>query len=156
MRKAVLLLLLAAPLAFPQQAAKVWTIQELFTRNVGGAEQQNNQFPPHKIIGNVYYVGTESLSSFLVTTSQGHILINSIFERNVPVIQTAYVDQDVRRFDVTVNHAPLVLAASNCRSLARPIAAPHPLKERRGGSTKREDAFVKRPQGRSVIVVEVR
>jgi metallo-beta-lactamase class B len=35
----------------------------------------------------VYYVGTESLSSFLVTTPQGHILINSIFERNIPTIQ---------------------------------------------------------------------
>jgi metallo-beta-lactamase class B len=65
----------------------VWTIQELFTRNVGSTEQQNKQFPPHKIIANVYYVGTESLSSFLVTTPQGHILINSIYERNVPTIQ---------------------------------------------------------------------
>src|SRR5262249_42432980 len=58
-----------------QQTQKVWTIQELFTRNVGSTEQQNKQFPPHKIIGNVYYVGTESLSSFLITTPQGHILI---------------------------------------------------------------------------------
>jgi len=70
-----------------QQAQRVWTIQELFTRNVGSTEQQNKQFTPHKIIGNVYYVGTESLSSFLITTPQGHILINSIYERNVPTIQ---------------------------------------------------------------------
>src|SRR5262249_37041614 len=70
-----------------QEAPRVFTIQELFTRNVGSTEQQNKQFPPHKIIGNVYYVGTESLSSFLVTTPQGHILINSIYERNIPTIQ---------------------------------------------------------------------
>jgi len=76
-----------AALAGAQQAPRVWTIQELFQRNVGSTEQQNKQFPPHKIIGNVYYVGTESLSSFLVTTPEGHILINSIFERNAPVIQ---------------------------------------------------------------------
>jgi metallo-beta-lactamase class B len=74
-------------IAAAQQAPRALTIQDLFTRNVGGAEQQNKQFPPHKIVGNVYYVGTESLSSFLVTTPQGHILINSIFERNVPTIQ---------------------------------------------------------------------
>jgi metallo-beta-lactamase class B len=78
---------LVAPHLLAQQAPRVYTIQELFTRNVGTPEQQNTQFPPHKIIGNVYYVGTESLSSFLVTTPAGHILIDSIYERTVPTIQ---------------------------------------------------------------------
>jgi hypothetical protein len=45
------------------------------------------RFPPHRIIGNVYYVGTESLASFLITTPEGHILINSNYEANVPIIQ---------------------------------------------------------------------
>jgi len=87
MRKIVIALVAVAPLLIAQQAPKVYTIQELFTRNVGNTEQQNKQFPPHKIIGNVYYVGTESLSSFLITTPQGHILINSIYERNIPTIK---------------------------------------------------------------------
>jgi len=78
---------LLVPHLLAQQPPRVYTIQELFTRNVGSAEQQNKQFPPHKIIGNVYYVGTESLSSFLVTTPAGHILIDSIYERTVPTIQ---------------------------------------------------------------------
>src|SRR5262245_22324928 len=69
------------------QDAKVLTPQELFQRNVGTREQQENQFPPHKIIGNIYYVGTETLSAFLITTPQGHVLINSAYERTVPVIQ---------------------------------------------------------------------
>jgi metallo-beta-lactamase class B len=69
------------------QQPRVYTIQELFQRNLGTPEQQNAQFPPHKIIGNVYYVGTEMLSSFLITTPQGHILIDSIYERNVPAIK---------------------------------------------------------------------
>jgi len=77
---------LIAPL-LAQQRPRVYTIQELFTRNVGSGDQQNAQFPPHKIIGNVYYVGTESLSSFLVTTPAGHILIDSVYERTVPTIQ---------------------------------------------------------------------
>jgi metallo-beta-lactamase class B len=84
---AVALILLAGTAALAQQPPRVYTIQELFTRNVGSAEQQNKQFPPHKIIGNVYYVGTESLSSFLVTTPAGHILIDSVYERTVPTIQ---------------------------------------------------------------------
>ncbi len=69
------------------QAPKQWTLQELFTRNVGSKQQQDTAFPPHKVIGNVYYVGTQSLGTFLVTTSAGHILINTSYERTVPVIK---------------------------------------------------------------------
>src|SRR5262245_48146646 len=79
MRKLWIVIFAFASVLTAQQPQRVWTIQELFTRNVGSTEQQNKQFPPHKIIGNVYYVGTESLSSFLITTPQGHILINSIY-----------------------------------------------------------------------------
>lgn len=71
------------------QAGKVWTAAELFQRNVGSKEDQDTAFPPHKIIGNVYYVGTRSLGSFLITTPQGHILINSDYERTVPVIRSS-------------------------------------------------------------------
>jgi len=39
------------------------------------------------VIGNIYYVGTRSLSAYLVVTPQGNILINTTHERNVPVIQ---------------------------------------------------------------------
>ena len=87
-RLIVLVFMIAAVSAVAaQQPPHVWTIQELFTRNVGTTEQQNKQFTPHKIIGNVYYVGTESLSSFLVTTPAGNILIDSIYERTVPTIK---------------------------------------------------------------------
>jgi metallo-beta-lactamase class B len=66
-----------------------WTQQQLFQRNIGGPDDQSAPFPPHKIIGNLYYVGTTSLSAFLIVTPQGNILINSTYERNVPVIQTS-------------------------------------------------------------------
>jgi metallo-beta-lactamase class B len=49
----------------------------------------NRPFPPHKVIGNVYYVGSEQLASFLITTPEGHILVNSSFETTVPVIRAA-------------------------------------------------------------------
>lgn len=44
-------------------------------------------FPPHKVMDNVYYVGTAELASFLITTPEGHILVNSNYEAGVPVIQ---------------------------------------------------------------------
>jgi metallo-beta-lactamase class B len=49
----------------------------------------NKPFPPHKVIGNVYYVGSEQLASFLITSPEGHILVNSSFESTVPVIRAA-------------------------------------------------------------------
>ena len=59
----------------------------ILARNMGTPEDQSTAFPPHKIIGNLYYVGTRTLSSFLVATPQGHILIDSTYERNVPTIR---------------------------------------------------------------------
>lgn len=59
----------------------------ILARNMGTPEDQSTAFPPHKIIGNLYYVGTRTLSSFLVVTPQGHILIDSTYERNVPTIR---------------------------------------------------------------------
>lgn len=37
-------------------------------------------FPPFKIAGNLYYVGSEGLAAYLITTPQGNILINSNLE----------------------------------------------------------------------------
>src|SRR3954471_21720523 len=47
----------------------------------------NAPFPAHKIVGNVYFVGSEQLGSFLITTPAGHILINSDYEETIPVIR---------------------------------------------------------------------
>ena len=49
----------------------------------------NKPFPAFKIIGNVYYVGTDDLGSYLITTSAGNILINSDFDDTVPVIKAS-------------------------------------------------------------------
>src|SRR5215470_2620587 len=44
-------------------------------------------FLPHRIIGNIYYVGGKDLASYLITTLEGHILINSNLESSVPQIR---------------------------------------------------------------------
>ena len=53
------------------------------------ADQWSQPFPPHKIVGNLYFVGSSELASFLITTPEGNILINSDFERTVPVIRAS-------------------------------------------------------------------
>jgi metallo-beta-lactamase class B len=47
----------------------------------------NAPMKPFRIIGNVYYVGAEGVSSFLVTSKAGHILLDTGFEATVPQIQ---------------------------------------------------------------------
>src|SRR5713101_3082307 len=46
-------------------------------------------FPPFHIAGNLYYVGSKGLANYLITTPQGHILINSDLEANVPLIRAS-------------------------------------------------------------------
>jgi metallo-beta-lactamase class B len=46
-------------------------------------------FPPFRIAGNLYYVGSKGLANYLITTAQGNILINSDLEANVPMIQAS-------------------------------------------------------------------
>jgi metallo-beta-lactamase class B len=40
-------------------------------------ESRTRPFPPFRIAGNLYYVGSEDLAAYLVVTPQGNILINS-------------------------------------------------------------------------------
>ena len=59
----------------------------LFVTALPAQSDWDEPFPPHRIADNLYYVGSRGLSSYLVTTSEGHILINSSFERTVPIIR---------------------------------------------------------------------
>ena len=46
----------------------------------------NKPFVPFTVIGNIHYVGTEGVSAFLITTPEGHILIDGILAQSVPQI----------------------------------------------------------------------
>ncbi len=79
-----------------------FTPRLILLRNMGTPEDQTAQFPPHKIIGNLYYVGTRTLSSFLIVTSQGHILINSTYERNVQTIKKSIEQLGFKFSDIKI------------------------------------------------------
>jgi metallo-beta-lactamase class B len=59
-------------------------------------------FPPHHIAGNLYYVGSEDLASYLIVTQQGNILINSSFEENVPLIKKSVEQLGFRFADIKI------------------------------------------------------
>lgn len=49
----------------------------------------DDPFPPHRIADNLYYVGSAGLASYLITTPQGDILVNTSYERTVPLIRAS-------------------------------------------------------------------
>ncbi len=46
-------------------------------------------FPAHRVVGDVYYVGTYDLAAFLITTPAGHILINTGVYDSADMIRTS-------------------------------------------------------------------
>src|SRR5215475_5361628 len=65
-------------------------------------------FPPFRIAGNLYYVGSRGLASYLITTPKGHILINSSLEANVPLLQDSIAKLGFKITDVKlllISHA---------------------------------------------------
>ncbi|HEV2199651.1 MAG TPA: subclass B3 metallo-beta-lactamase [Bryobacteraceae bacterium] len=81
---------------------QTYTPRSILARNMGTKEDQEARFPPHKIVGNVYYVGTTTLASFLIVTPEGNILINSTYERNVPAIEESVKQLGFKFSDVKI------------------------------------------------------
>jgi metallo-beta-lactamase class B len=63
---------------------------------------RNKPFPAHKIVGNVYFVGTADLGSYLITTSEGHILVNTDYETTVPQIRTGVGELGFKFSDIKI------------------------------------------------------
>ncbi len=59
-------------------------------------------FPPHRIAGNLYYVGSRDLASYLITTPEGHVLINSSLEESVPMIRASVEKLGFKFTDIRV------------------------------------------------------
>lgn len=68
---ALCLLAPAAAAAQPTEEARSW----------------NRPVEPYRVVGNVYYVGASNVSSFLITTPAGHVLLDSGFAETVPLIR---------------------------------------------------------------------
>jgi hypothetical protein len=79
-------------------------------------------FPAHKVVGNVYYVGSKDLATFLITTAEGHLLINSGFDRTVPLIQESVESLGFKMTDVNIL-PPAVSAFRDRLRIFRPLLA---------------------------------
>ncbi len=59
-------------------------------------------FPAFRIAGNLYYVGSADLASYLIVTPQGDILINSSLEQSVPLIRKSVESLGFRFSDIRI------------------------------------------------------
>lgn len=83
-----------------------------------GDRAMNQPVEPFKIIGNIYYVGASDVTSYLITTPKGHILIDGGFEETVPQIEQNVAKLGFKLEDVRIlliNHAHY----DHCGGLAR-------------------------------------
>lgn len=62
----------------------------------------NQPFPPYKIMGNLYYVGADDITAYLVATPAGHILLNSGYVETVPLIRDSIRKLGFRVEDVKI------------------------------------------------------
>ena len=72
------------------------------SKNAFAGIDWNKSFPAHKVIGNIYSVGSEQLGSFLITTPSGHILINSDYEETIPVIRAGVEQLGFKFSDIKI------------------------------------------------------
>src|ERR1700759_4277441 len=60
----------------------------------------NRPVKPFRIIGNIFYVGASEVSSFLITTPQGSILMDSGLSETVPLIRDSMKQLSFKLEDV--------------------------------------------------------
>ncbi|MEN3327697.1 MAG: metallo-beta-lactamase class [Acidobacteriota bacterium] len=74
----------------------------LATNSTSTQNDWTEPFPAFRIAGNLYYVGTKDLASYLVATPEGHILINSTIEANVPLIRSSVESLGFKFTDIKI------------------------------------------------------
>jgi metallo-beta-lactamase class B len=86
MRLLVLLLLTLTSVSVPAQSNPDWT----------------TPLPPFRIAGNLYYVGSRDLASYLIVTPAGDILINANLETSPPQIRHSVEQLGFRFSDIKI------------------------------------------------------
>ena len=92
---------------------------------VGARAQQESwttPFPGHRVIANLYAVGTAGLGVFLVTSAEGHILINTGLEDSMPLIRDnieslGYRLEDVKILLTMQSHWDLTAALAEIKAI---------------------------------------
>jgi dipeptidyl-peptidase-4 len=95
----------------------------------------NRPVEPFRVVGNVYYVGANEMSVFLVATPEGHVLVDTGFEETVPIVRESMRKLGFRFEDVRyvlntqahIDHAgghAAVVAATGAKVVSSAADAP--------------------------------
>ena len=60
----------------------------------------NRDVPPYRVIDNIYYVGSNEIAQFLITTPEGHFLLDGGFESSVPRLRAEIASLGFRFEDI--------------------------------------------------------
>ncbi|MCY3770979.1 MAG: subclass B3 metallo-beta-lactamase [Gemmatimonadetes bacterium] len=95
-----------SPRSFFKQFARLAAATLLLAFPIAGLQAQpadwTEPFPGHRVIGNLYAVGTAGLGVFLIASDEGHILINSGLEDSTPLIRENIESVGYRLEDVRI------------------------------------------------------
>lgn len=91
-KRVILILFVAASLSCSSSTNQNTSIQNDWTEPL----------PAFRIAGNLYYVGSKGLASYLVATPEGHILINSNLEAGVPLIRASVESLGFKFTDIKI------------------------------------------------------
>jgi len=80
------IVLVVCTLIFGATSSQAQTLRTLLKDTLAN---WNTPTEPFKVIDNIYYVGTNGLASYLITTPQGHILIDTAMPEGGPLIEAS-------------------------------------------------------------------
>ena len=83
-------------------ALVAWTFALGGPARAQGRNDWLEPFPAFTIAGNLHYVGSKGLASYLVTTPKGHLLLNPSLEANVPLIRKSVEDLGFKFSDIKI------------------------------------------------------
>ena len=82
------------------------TIAGISSKLLGAQERTGGSprepFPPFRVIGNIYYVGSSNAGSFLITTPEGHILIDTGYPKTESWVRESIEKVGFRLTDIKI------------------------------------------------------
>jgi metallo-beta-lactamase class B len=73
-----------------------------FAQNDPVSRSWNEPVPPFRIVDGIYYVGASDITSYLITTPEGHFLLDGGFEETAPMILENIAKLGFRASDVKI------------------------------------------------------
>lgn len=135
-----------APPQIEKPIAPIETAGPLFATACAGSEDWEKPAPPVRIFGNTFFVGTCGISSILITSPKGHILIDSGTEADADLVaanirKLGFKVSDVKFLLLTHEHPDHVGGMARLQQLsgAQLLASPAAAKVLQSGVASEQD-----------------